>query len=226
MGARNLGECLRLQLQCAVAGHAICRTSAKCWKWVCAFASSPWSCWRGVTSNAWCSFGVWQRCAGARGHHPHCPAGAQAGPALCRCGAQYRGTRRAGGAGRQNPAGGMGPKFRVQLNPDVMPRLKVHDIYANVLRNHKAKTPQPRRPCSSACRRRAGSSRISSSALTPFCASAPPLWSGKRASFVHGELAMRPLVLREIADELGCTNPPSAASPRPSTCPRRLAPLS
>ncbi|MDD5444811.1 MAG: hypothetical protein PHH99_15420, partial [Pseudomonas fluorescens] len=34
--------------------------------------------------------------------------------------------------------GSMGPKFRVQLNPDVMPRLKVHDIYANVLRNHKA----------------------------------------------------------------------------------------
>ncbi|NVO05472.1 MAG: RNA polymerase factor sigma-54, partial [Rhodoferax sp.] len=29
------------------------------------------------------------------------------------------------------------PKFRVMLNPDVMPRLKVHDIYANVLRNHR-----------------------------------------------------------------------------------------
>ena len=33
---------------------------------------------------------------------------------------------------------GATPKFRVQLNPDVMPRLRVHDIYANVLRNHKA----------------------------------------------------------------------------------------
>ena len=35
------------------------------------------------------------------------------------------------------PGGGLQPKFRVQLNPEVMPRLRVHDIYANVLRNHR-----------------------------------------------------------------------------------------
>ena len=29
------------------------------------------------------------------------------------------------------------PQFSVQLNPDVMPRLRVHDIYANALRGHK-----------------------------------------------------------------------------------------
>jgi hypothetical protein len=29
-------------------------------------------------------------------------------------------------------------RFRVQLNADVMPRLRVHDIYANALRQHKA----------------------------------------------------------------------------------------
>ena len=28
-------------------------------------------------------------------------------------------------------------RFRVQLNPDVMPRLRVHDIYANALKGHK-----------------------------------------------------------------------------------------
>jgi RNA polymerase sigma-54 factor len=33
----------------------------------------------------------------------------------------------------------------------------------------------------------------------------------QKSFFTHGELAMRPLVLREIADELGCTSPPSAA---------------
>ena len=27
--------------------------------------------------------------------------------------------------------------FSVQLNPEVMPRLRVHDIYAGVLRRHK-----------------------------------------------------------------------------------------
>ncbi|MGH8822148.1 MAG: RNA polymerase factor sigma-54, partial [Rhodoferax sp.] len=30
------------------------------------------------------------------------------------------------------------PKFRVQLNADVMPRLRVHDIYANALKHHKS----------------------------------------------------------------------------------------
>ena len=29
-------------------------------------------------------------------------------------------------------------KFQVRLNPDVMPRLRVHDIYANALKGHKA----------------------------------------------------------------------------------------
>ena len=29
------------------------------------------------------------------------------------------------------------PHFRVQLNPDVMPKLRVHDIYANALRGGK-----------------------------------------------------------------------------------------
>jgi RNA polymerase sigma-54 factor len=60
------------------------------------------------------------------------------------------------------------PKFRVQLNPDVMPRLRVHDIYASALQGHKGEAGTRR--CSSACRRRAGSSRTSSSALTPSCA--------------------------------------------------------
>jgi RNA polymerase sigma-54 factor len=33
----------------------------------------------------------------------------------------------------------------------------------------------------------------------------------QRQFFDHGEVAMRPLVLREIADTLGCTNPPFRA---------------
>ena len=32
---------------------------------------------------------------------------------------------------------GANPQFRVMLNPEVMPKLRVHDIYANVLRNHR-----------------------------------------------------------------------------------------
>ena len=68
-----------------------------------------------------------------------------------------------------------GRGFKVSLNPDVMPRLRVHDIYANAMRGNRggrdgtaAKPATP--PCSSACRKRAGSSRTSSSASTPSCA--------------------------------------------------------
>ena len=37
---------------------------------------------------------------------------------------------------------GASPKFRVQLNPDVMPRLRVHDIYAGALKQHKGEGSQ------------------------------------------------------------------------------------
>ena len=114
-------------------------------------------------------------------------------------------------AGRSNGTSGQ-QNFIVSLNPDVMPRLRVHDIYAGALRGGKGRTRAAKatRACSSACKRRAGSSRTSSSGLTPSCASRAPSSSGKEL-FTHGELAMRPLVLRDIADELGLHDPPSAA---------------
>ncbi len=34
------------------------------------------------------------------------------------------------------------PRFRVQLNPDVMPRLRVHDVYAGALKAHKGEGHQ------------------------------------------------------------------------------------
>jgi RNA polymerase sigma-54 factor len=97
--------------------------------------------------------------------------------------------------------GGMGPKFRVQLNPDVMPRLKVHDIYANVLRNHKASSShaglqqrlQEARWFIKNIQQRFDTILRVSTAIV----------ERQKGFFVHGELAMRPLVLREIADELG-----------------------
>jgi RNA polymerase sigma-54 factor len=97
------------------------------------------------------------------------------------------------------PAGA--PKFRVQLNPDVMPRLKVHDIYANVLRNHKASAGhaglqqrlQEARWFIKNIQQRFDTILRVSTAIV----------DRQKNFFTHGELAMRPLVLREIADELG-----------------------
>ena len=96
-------------------------------------------------------------------------------------------------------------KFQVRLNPEVMPRLRVHDIYANALKGHKA----------------GGSDAANFAALQQRLQEArwfikniqqrfdtilrvsTAIVERQKSFFIHGELAMRPLVLREIADELG-----------------------
>lgn len=96
-------------------------------------------------------------------------------------------------------------KFQVRLNPEVMPRLRVHDIYANALKGHKA----------------VGSDAANFAALQQRLQEArwfikniqqrfdtilrvsTAIVARQKGFLTHGELAMRPLVLREIADELG-----------------------
>ena len=96
-------------------------------------------------------------------------------------------------------AGGA-PQFRVQLNPDVMPKLRVHDIYANALRGQKGEAAgglqqrlQEARWFIKNIQQRFDTILRVSSAIV----------ERQKNFLVHGELAMRPLVLREIADELG-----------------------
>ena len=97
-----------------------------------------------------------------------------------------------------------GTQFRVMLNADVMPRLRVHDIYANVLRNQRGT-------------RDAGGSAALQQQLQEarwfikniqqrfdtILRVSRAIVERQKGFFTHGELAMRPLVLREIADELG-----------------------
>jgi len=95
---------------------------------------------------------------------------------------------------------GATPQFRVQLNPDVMPRLRVHDIYANALRGSKGDNAQGLQQRLQEARwfikniqQRFDTILRVSSAIV----------ERQKSFLVHGELAMRPLVLREMADELG-----------------------
>jgi len=95
---------------------------------------------------------------------------------------------------------GATPQFRVQLNPDVMPRLRVHDIYANALRGSKGDNAQGLQQRLQEARwfikniqQRFDTILRVSNAIA----------QRQKNFFVHGELAMRPLVLREIAEELG-----------------------
>jgi RNA polymerase sigma-54 factor len=92
------------------------------------------------------------------------------------------------------------PQFRVQLNPDVMPKLRVHDIYANALKGGKGEAHlglqqrlQEARWFIKNIQQRFDTILRVSTAIV----------ERQRNFFIHGELAMRPLVLREIADELG-----------------------
>ena len=96
-------------------------------------------------------------------------------------------------------------KFQVRLNPDVMPRLRVHDIYANALKGHKAVG-------SDAANVQALQQRLQEARwfikniqqrFDTILRVSSAIVERQRSFFVHGELAMRPLVLREIADELG-----------------------
>ena len=97
------------------------------------------------------------------------------------------------GAGRMD--------FSVQLNPEVMPRLRVHDIYASVLRRHKnsdghaalQQQLQEARWFIKNIQQRFDTILRVSEAIV----------ERQKNFFVHGELAMRPLVLRDIADTLG-----------------------
>lgn len=97
-------------------------------------------------------------------------------------------------------------QFRAQLNTDVMPKLRVHDLYANALKNHKSdgssgaagvmalqqRLQEARWFIKSIQQRFDTILRVSNAII-----------ERQKRFFIHGELAMRPLVLRDIADELG-----------------------
>lgn len=93
-----------------------------------------------------------------------------------------------------------GRGFKVTLNGDVMPRLRVHDIYANALKQHKGQGGQ-------ALQQRLQEARWFikniQQRFDTILRVSTAIVERQKSFFSHGELAMRPLVLREIADELG-----------------------
>ncbi len=95
---------------------------------------------------------------------------------------------------------GASAKFKVQLNQAVMPRLRVHDMYAQAIKGGKSSSHaalqghlQEARWFIKNVQQRFDTILRVSNAIV----------ERQRNFFTHGALAMRPLVLREIADELG-----------------------
>ena len=94
-----------------------------------------------------------------------------------------------------------GRGLKVLLNPDVMPKLRINDLYAQALRgargsgNHaslSARLQEARWFMKNIQQRFDTILRVSTAIV-----------ERQKSFFTHGEIAMKPLVLREIADELG-----------------------
>ncbi|WP_027015628.1 RNA polymerase factor sigma-54 [Comamonas composti] len=92
-------------------------------------------------------------------------------------------------------------EFQAQLNPEVMPRLRVHDVYASALRGHRGSQGH------AALQQRLQEARWFikniQQRFDTILRVSQAIVERQKNFFVHGELAMRPLVLRDIADELG-----------------------
>lgn len=97
--------------------------------------------------------------------------------------------------------GQAGHQFSVQLNPEVMPRLRIHDIYAGALRGRRQEEGHQ------ALQQRLQEARWFikniQQRFDTILRVSQAIVERQKNFFVHGELAMRPLVLRDIADALG-----------------------
>jgi RNA polymerase sigma-54 factor len=100
---------------------------------------------------------------------------------------------------------GAAAKFQVRLNTDVMPRLRVHDIYANALKQHKSGGNDAASYATLQQRLQEARWFIKNiqQRFDTILRVSTAIVERQKSFFTHGELAMRPLVLREIADELG-----------------------
>ena len=96
-------------------------------------------------------------------------------------------------------------QFRVRLNSDVMPRLRVHDIYANALKQHRGGGTESANYAALQQRLQEARWFIKNiqQRFDTILRVSNAIVERQKSFFMHGELAMRPLVLREIADELG-----------------------
>jgi RNA polymerase sigma-54 factor len=100
-----------------------------------------------------------------------------------------------------------GRNWKVVLNPDVMPKLRINDLYAQALRSSRS----PRGTAASEGHT-ALSSRLQEARwfvkniqqrFDTILRVSQAIVDRQKNFFSHGEIAMKPLVLREIADELG-----------------------
>jgi len=92
---------------------------------------------------------------------------------------------------------GRSTEFVVQINPEVMPRLRVHSLYAQALKNAPAGSAQQ------SLQEAKHFVKSIDQRFDTILRTAQAIVARQREFFLQGAVAMQPLVLREIAQELG-----------------------
>jgi RNA polymerase sigma-54 factor len=94
-----------------------------------------------------------------------------------------------------------GQGWLAELNPEVVPRLRINNLYANILRNSRGD------PSAGSLKQQLQEARWLIKNIQQrfdmILRVAQAIVERQKNFFAHGEIAMRPLVLREIADTLG-----------------------
>ncbi len=104
-----------------------------------------------------------------------------------------------------------GRNWKVTLNPDVMPKLRINDLYANAIRQQRGpgsrSAPDTLNGAGASLNSRLQEARwFMKNILQRFDTIqrvSQAIVERQKNFFTHGAIAMKPLVLREIADELG-----------------------
>ncbi len=93
-----------------------------------------------------------------------------------------------------------GRGFKVSLNPDVLPKLRINDLYAQALRGQRGASGSP---LGAQLQEARWFMKNIQQRFDTILRVARAIVERQKAFFTHGAIAMKPLVLREIADELG-----------------------
>jgi RNA polymerase sigma-54 factor len=96
-----------------------------------------------------------------------------------------------------------GRNWRVVLNPDVMPKLRINDLYASAIRANRGQMNGAGPGLSSRLQEARWFMKNILQRFDTIQRVSQAIVERQKSFFTHGEIGMKPLVLREIADELG-----------------------
>jgi RNA polymerase sigma-54 factor len=96
-----------------------------------------------------------------------------------------------------------GRSWKVVLNPDVIPRLRINDLYASAIRQQRSAMNGAAPGLSSRLQEARWFMKNILQRFDTIQRVSQAIVERQKSFFTHGEIGMKPLVLREIADELG-----------------------